>query len=161
MIEIIKKFIEEKDLALIGVSKNPNKFGNSLVKELNKLGYRIHPVHPQLKEVEGTKCYRSLNDLPEKVKNLILVVQPQATEEIIREINPAKIKRVWMHKGAGSGSSSPKAIQECREKGIEVVYGFCPMMFLAHTGIHRFHLWMRKTFGKIPQEAAGFKFQSS
>jgi len=152
MIDTIKKFVEERDIALIGVSKDPNKFGNFLLKELNKKGYIIHPVHPSLKEVEGTKCYPSLDDLPENVRNLLIVVQPKITEEVVKEINPGKIKRVWMHKGAGNGSASDQAIRECKDKGIEVVYGFCPMMFLSHSGIHRFHLWMRKTFGKTPPE---------
>jgi uncharacterized protein len=152
MLEIINHFVEDKNLALIGVSKDPRKFGNALLKELSKLGYTIYPVHPELQYVEGVKCFRSVDELPENVQNLLLVVQPKATEEIVEEINPGKIKRVWMHKGMGSGSSSILAIQECKNKGIEVVYGFCPMMFLSDAGIHRFHLWMRKTFGKTPAE---------
>ncbi len=152
MLEIINHFVEDKNLALIGVSKNQQKFGNALLKELSKLGYTIYPVHPDLQYVEGVKCFRSLDELPENVQNLLLVVQPKATEEIVKGINPDKIKRVWMHKGMGSGSSSILAIHECKDKGIEVVYGFCPMMFLSSSGIHRFHLWMRKTFGKTPAE---------
>lgn len=152
MLEIINRFVEDKNLALIGVSRKPQKFGNALVKELSKLGYTIYPVHPELEFVEGVKCYKSLDELPESVENVLLVVQPKATEEIVEGLNSNKIKRVWMHKGMGSGCSSIKAISTCKEKGIEVVYGFCPMMFLSHSGIHHFHLWMRKTFGKVPVE---------
>ena len=153
----IEQFVRDQNLALIGVSRDPRKFGNALLKELSKKGYRVYPVHPDLKEVEGTKCFASLDELPERVKNLLLVVQPQAAEEIIRKINPDKIRRIWLHKGMGKGSSSPQAIRESKEKGIEVVYGFCPMMFMAGTGIHKFHLWMRKTLGTIPSE---FKLES-
>jgi predicted CoA-binding protein len=157
MLEIINRFVGDKNLALIGVSKKPYKFGNALVKELSKLGYTIYPVHPELEFAEGVKCYKSLDKLPESVQNLLLVVQPKATEEIVEELNPDKIKRVWMHKGAGSGCSSIKAIGTCKEKGIEVVYGFCPMMFLSNSGIHHFHFWMRKTFGKVPAEFRAIK----
>jgi uncharacterized protein len=152
MKKVIDKFIGDKNIALIGVSKNPQKFGNALLKELSKKGYNVFPVHPELKEVEGTKCLSSLEDLPDNVKNLLLAVQPKVTEEIVGNINPQKIKRVWMLKGAGKGSASEKAIQECKNKGIEVVYGFCPMMFYSPSGIHGFHFWLRKTFGKIPTE---------
>lgn len=152
MLKIIKQFVEDKNLALIGVSKDPHKFGNALLKELSKIGYTIYPVHPELKIVEGNQCYPSLDELPAKVQNLLLVVQPKATEEIITQIDPSKIKRVWMHKGIGNGSSSAKAIQQSRDKGIEVVYGFCPLMFLAGKGAHRFHLWIRSTFGTTPPE---------
>lgn len=152
MLEIINHFVEDKNLALIGVSKNQQKFGNALSKELTKLGYTIYPIHPELEYAEGVKCYHSIDELPENVENLLLVVQPKATEEIVEGLKSNKIKRIWMHKGMGSGCSSIKAISTCKEKGIEVVYGFCPMMFLSDAGIHRFHLWMRKTFGKTPAE---------
>jgi len=152
MLEIINHFVEDKNLALIGVSRNRQKFGNALLKELTNLGYTIYPVHPELEHAEGAKCYHSIDELPENVENLLLVVQPKATEEIVEGLNSGKIKRVWMHKGMGSGCSSIKAISTCKEKGIDVVYGFCPMMFLSNSGMHRFHLWMRKTFGKTPTE---------
>ncbi len=152
MKQVIDQFVKDKNIAIIGVSRDERKFGNALVKELSKTGYSVFPVHPELKETQGTKCYASLEDLPETVSNLLLVVQPQVTEEIIGKINPQKIKRVWMHRGAGKGSASEKAIGECKNKGIEVVYGFCPMMFFSQAGFHHFHLWLRKTFGKLPPE---------
>jgi predicted CoA-binding protein len=152
MKQVIDQFINDKNIALIGVSRNPQKFGNALLKELSKKGYNVFPVHPELKEVEGTKCFSSLEDLPDNVKNLLLVVQPKVTEEIVGNINPQKIKRVWMQRGTGKGSASEKAILECTDKGIEVVYGFCPMMFFSPSGIHGLHFWLRKTFGKVPSE---------
>jgi len=152
MKNIIEQFINHNNIALIGVSRNPQKFGNALLKELTKRGYTVYPVHPEMKEVEGSKCYASLDDLPEKVKNLLLVVQPHVTEQIVEQIDPQRIHRVWMHRGMGSGSASIKAIEECKRKGIEVVYDFCPMMFVSQKGFHGFHFWMRKTFGQVPSE---------
>lgn len=152
MRQIIDKFINDKNIALIGVYRDENKFGNILVKELSKKGYSVFPVHPEMKEVQGKKCFVSLNALPENVNNLLLVVQPEVTEEIVSHINPQKIRRVWMHRGAGKGSASEKAIMECKNKDIELVYGFCPMMFFSSAGIHGFHFWLRRTFGKLPPE---------
>jgi predicted CoA-binding protein len=152
MKQIIDQFIKDKNIALIGVSGDEKKFGNALMKELIKKGYSVYPVHPELKESGGIKCYPSLNDLPDQVHNLLLAVQPNVTEEIVSRINPRKIRRVWMQRSTGKGSASEKAILECRNKGIEVVYGFCPLMFFAPHGIHGLHFWMRKTFGKVPPE---------
>lgn len=155
MKKIIDRFINDKNIAIIGVSKDERKWGNALVKELAKQGYSVFPVHPELKDAAGIRCYNALDDLPENVNNLLLAVQPKVTEEIVSRINPQKIKRVWMQRGAGKGSASESAIQECKEKGIEVVYGFCPLMFFSPGGIHGFHFWLRKTFGKLPPD---FKF---
>jgi uncharacterized protein len=152
MKKVIAQFINDKNIALIGVSRDPQKFGNALLKELSKKGYTVFPVHPELKEVEGTKCLSSLEELPDNVNNLLLAVQPNVTEEIVSKIDAQKIHRIWMTKGVGKGSASEKAIMECKNKGIEVVYGFCPLMFFPPSGIHGFHLWMRKTFEKVPRE---------
>ena len=157
MIQVIDQFINDKNIALIGVSRDQRKFGNALLKELTKRGYIVYPVHPEIKEVEGINCYPSVDDLPEKVKNLLLVVQPKVTEEIVRQINPQRIRRVWMHRGMGSGSASIIAIEECKRKGIEVVYDFCPMMFVSQNGFHGIHFWIRKTFGKVPSEFSMIK----
>jgi uncharacterized protein len=149
---IIEKFVSDKNIALIGVSANKLKFGNAIMAELTKKGYTVFPVHPTLAEVDGMKCYSGVELLPDYVTNLILVVKPQITELIISQLKDSPIKRVWMHRGVGKGSASDTAIGACKNKGIEVVYGFCPMMFLAPSGMHNFHLWLRKNLGKVPAE---------
>ena len=147
---IIEKFVGDRNIALIGVSTIKQKFGNVLLHELTKKGYTIFPVHPTLKEVEGIKCFPDVKALPCHVNNLIVVVNPLETEHIIPQLKDSPIERVWMHRGVGKGSSSEAAIEACKENGIEVVYGFCPMMFFSASGMHSFHFWMRKKFGKVP-----------
>ena len=149
---IIEKFVSDKNIALIGVSADKQKFGNALLHELTKKGYTVFPVHPSLAEVEGIKCVPDVKTLPENVTNLIVAVNPLAAEQLIPQLKDSSIKRIWLHKGAGKGSGSAAAIESCKENGIEVVYGFCPMMFFSPSGIHRFHFWMRKKFGKVPEE---------
>jgi len=149
---IIEKFVSDKNIALIGVSANKQKFGNALLQELTKKGYTIFPVHPSLTEVNGVKCYPDVETLPDYVTNLIIVVKPEMTETIVSQLNDSSIRRVWMHRGSGKGVASTAAIETCRKSGIEVVYGFCPMMFFSPSGIHSFHFWLRKKVGKVPAE---------
>lgn len=149
---IIDKFVGDKNIALIGVSANKQKFGNALLHELTKKGYTIYPVHATLAQFEGIKCYRDVHALPGYVTNLILVVNPLASAGIISALKGSSIQRVWMHRGVGKGSASDAAIEACKADGIEVVHGFCPMMFFAPSGIHGFHFWLRKKLGKMPHE---------
>ena len=101
------------------------------------------------------KLLRSLvilcKDLPAQVENLILAVPPELSEEIVEQAVGSRIKRVWMIRGMGKGAYSEKAHSTCSENQIEVVYGFCPLMFYGK-GMHNFHLWLRKNFGKLPGE---------
>ena len=151
MKKIIQSFLEHKKVAIAGASNNKDNFGNSLLKELAKKDYEVFPVNPRCKEIEGRTCLPSVKELPSEVENLILAVPPSLTEEIVEQCLGTPIKRVWMIKGVGRGAYSEKAHKLCKDNDIEVVYGFCPMMFFGE-GVHKFHFWLRKTFATLPGE---------
>jgi predicted CoA-binding protein len=151
MKNIIQAFVDQKKIAIAGASNNKDNFGTSLLNELAKKDYELYPVNPGCKEIEGRICVPSVKELPAEVENLILAVPPQLTDKIIDQCLGTPIKRVWMIKGVGKGAYSEKAHKVCQDNGIEVVYGFCPMMFFGD-GMHKFHFWLRKTLGKLPEE---------
>lgn len=153
MKDIISKFQEDKKVAIVGASNKKDNFGRTLMVELSKKDYQVFPVNPKCKEVEGLTCASTVKNLPAEVQNVILAVPPSLTDEIIKQSIGTHVKRVWMIKGVGKGAYTESAHQLCRENGIEVVYGFCPMMFLGE-GMHKFHFWLRKKFGKMPAEYA-------
>ncbi len=151
MREIIQNFLDLKKVAIAGASPNKDNFGLYLLKELTKLGQEVYPVNPHYDDIEGTKCASSVKDLAKDVENLILAVSPELSEEIVEQVSGTGIKRVWMIKGMGKGAYSEKAHSTCDDNQIDVVYGVCPMMFYGEGG-HKFHLWLRRTFGKLPSE---------
>lgn len=151
MKEIIQEFLKNKKVAIAGASNNKDNFGTSILKELAKKDFELYPVNPNCEEIEGRTCVSSIKELPSDVENLILAVPPKLTEEIVEQCVETPIKRVWMIRGVGKGAYSEKAHKICKDNGIEVVYGFCPLMFYGE-GVHGFHFWLRKTFGKLPKE---------
>jgi predicted CoA-binding protein len=81
----------------------------------------------------------------------LLLTPPTATERVVRECAEAGVKRVWMHRGGGSGAVSPEAVAFCRDRGIEVVDGECPFMFLPDAGwFHGVHRFVRRLSGRLP-----------
>lgn len=151
MKKTIQAFLDQKKVAIAGASNNKDNFGRSLMTELAKKEYDLYAVNPNCDEIEGKPCVPSVRELPPEVENLILAVPAHITEEIVEQCVNSSIKRVWMIKGVGKGSYSEKAFNICKDNGIEVVYGFCPLMFIGE-GVHGFHFWLRKTFGKLPKE---------
>ena len=151
MKKTIQAFLDQKRVAIAGASNNKDNFGTSLLTELAKKDYELFPVNPNCEEIEGRTCVPTVKELPPEVENLILAVPAHITEEIVEQCLGTPIKRVWMIKGVGKGAYSEKAYKTCHDNGIEVVYGFCPLMFLGE-GVHGFHFWLRKTFGKLPEE---------
>ena len=149
MRDTILAFLDNKKVAIVGASTNKENFGRYLMEELSKKEYEAIPVNPKYDEVEGVACVATVNDLPEDVESAILAVPSGLTDEIIDQCIGSHIKRVWMIKGVGRGAYTETAHAKCKENNIEVVYGFCPMMFYGG-GMHQFHFWLRKTFGKLP-----------
>lgn len=151
MKQIIQAFLDDKKIAIVGASPNKDNFGRSMVAELAKLDYRVVPVNPKYEEVEGIATIASVKELPKEVENVILAVHSSMCDEIVEQCIGTHIKRVWMIRGMGKGTYTESAHRLCTENGIEVVYGFCPMMFLGE-GMHKFHFWLRKRFSKMPHE---------
>ena len=151
MKKTIQAFMDHKKVAIAGASPKKDNFGLSLMKELEKRGNQVIPVNPGYQEIDGKVCCSTIKDLPADVENLILAVPPALSEEIAAQVAGSGIRRVWMVKGVGKGAYSEKAHHVFSENNIEVVYGFCPLMFYGD-GVHKFHLWLRKNFGKLPGE---------
>ncbi len=122
--ELIKEFLNRRNIfAVVGVSKNPEKYGHQVYKDLRDAGYEVYPVNPNAEEILGDKCYPDLKTLPRKPDVVDVVVPPKITEEIVRMCKELGIIRVWMQ----PGSESEAAIRFCDANGIHVVHGVCVM----------------------------------
>lgn len=121
MEELIKEFMAQKRFAVIGATDNPEKYGNNIFKNLTRRGYEVYPVNPNLKEIEGIKCYPSLADIPVKVDVVDFVVPPPVTEATLKECKKLGLDHIWLQ----PGSESDAAIAFCQDNNLKVVYGTC------------------------------------
>lgn len=154
MRETIDSFIKTKKIAILGASRDKKKWGNMLMKEFQKKGFEVFPVNPAAEEINSVKCYKSIAELPAELENLLIALPKEKVFDAIQDLGSTAIKRVWFQKGGGPGSGSPEAIEFCRNKNVEVIYGLCPMMYLVG-GPHKIHLFFLKLFGKAPKELKG------
>ena len=154
-LETIEDFLAQKRIAMAGVSHDPASFSVALFEELCRRGYDVVPVNPNLTEVKGRRCFARVQDIQPPVEAALLMTSPEATEKVVNDCAEAHIPRVWMYKAAGQGAVSERAVEFCRERGLQVVPGECPFMFLPDAaGIHRFHGFVRKIIGSYPRHAA-------
>jgi len=142
--EIIQKFLSSERIAVAGVSRNNKKFGYSVYKELKLKGFKVIPVNPNLKDIDGDVCYPAIVDIPGKLEALLTVVKPQQTESLVDNIRK-DIKVIWMQ----PGSESVTAINRCEKSGIDLVTGECILMYAEPSGFHKFHRFINKLFGKL------------
>jgi predicted CoA-binding protein len=144
----MQDFLAQKTLAVVGVSRSGNKFGNMAYRELKAKGYQVIPVHPQAEVVDGDKAYPSLAAIPQKPGGVLVVVPPAQAEKVIQDAAQAGISHVWLQQGA----ESPAAIQYCKDNGISLVHNECIMMFAEPVGFgHNIHRWIWGLLGKLPK----------
>ena len=151
-IERIREFLDQKRLAVVGVSQQPKDFSRNLFREFRERGYDAVPVNPAAQEIEGQPCFARVKDIQPPVTAVLLMTSPAVTETVVRDCAEAGIPRVWMHRGGGTGAVSAEAVAFCESKGISVIPGECPFMFLPQAALyHRFHGWLRKIAGSYPK----------
>ena len=150
----VHDFLAQKRLAVAGVSRDQSHHpvGNLIYRRLKKSGHEVFPVNPQMQTFEGDRCYPDLQSIPGGVDGVVIITRPETTREIVRDCHAAAVPRVWMHQSFGKGSSvAAEAVEYCREHGISVIAGACPMMFgdgvdFGHTCMR----WFLKLSGGLP-----------
>ena len=110
--------------AVVGASRDPEKYGYQVYQDLKRAGYQVYPVNPNAEEILGDKCYPLLQVLPVKPDVVDFVVPPQVTERMVETCKKLDIAKVWMQ----PGSESETAIKFCQQNSIDVVYGVCVMI---------------------------------
>ena len=123
--DLINEFLDKKNVfAVIGVSKESEKYGNKVYFDLKRAGYTVYAINPNASKISGDRCYPRLRKLPTLPDIVDIVVPPKITEETVKECKDLGIGKVWMQ----PGSESEDAIRFCRENGIKVLYGVCVML---------------------------------
>jgi len=146
-IERINKFFGCNKFAIAGVSRDKKKFGSLIYKELKKKDYNIVAVNPNMDTFEGEKCYRSVKELPPDIEALIVVAKPDISYSIVREAVEKGIRNIFLQQGA----QNTDTIKYAEDKGINLIYKQCVMMFAKPAGIHKFHGSICKLFGFYPR----------
>jgi predicted CoA-binding protein len=118
--DILRRY---RTVAVIGMSKNPEKDANSVPAYLLSKGYTVIPVNPSADEILGLKSYKRLSDVPGDV-DIVDVFRP--SEDIpnyVDEVIAKRPKVFWLQLGIRNDEASSKVA----EKGITVIQDRCIM----------------------------------
>lgn len=144
----IQLFFAPKRMAVAGASRDPKKFGGSVIKELKEKGFDLYPVNPFAEEIQGLKCFKSVNDLPDEVKHLLIVTPKSSTAEVAGQAVEKKMEMVWIQQM----SDNQESMQILQDAHIPFIHNKCILMFADPVkGPHRFHRFFVKIFGKYPK----------
>jgi hypothetical protein len=128
--DILKKY---KVIAVVGLSKEPEKDSHRVSAYLKQHGYQIIPVNPFADEVLGEKSYKSLLDIPPEIQKTIEIVDIFRPSKDVQPIVEQAIKLkqfygkpfvVWMQLGIVNEAAAEAA----RRAGLIVVMDKCLMV---------------------------------
>jgi uncharacterized protein len=106
-------------IAVLGASSIRSKFGNKCVRAYQAAGYKVFPVNPHEREVEGLETYPRLADIGEPLDRISVYLPPPVTLEMLPEIAAAGAGEVWLNPGAADAA----VVQEARRRGVPIVQG--------------------------------------
>ena len=121
----IRKILEQKNIAVVGMSKNEGKPAHFVPKYLIEHGFNVIPVNPTITEVLGRKSYPSIADIPEDVDVVDVFRRSEDVPPVVNDaIDKKGIKVIWMQ----SGIYNEEAERKAKENGIDVVFNRCMMV---------------------------------
>ncbi len=97
----IAKALRLKNVAVVGLSRDPAKAAHSVPRYLQHHGYRIIPVNPFAREeLLGEKVYASVSEIKEQV-DLVIVFRPSAEVPPVVADALARddVQAIWLQEG--------------------------------------------------------------
>lgn len=119
-----KKILNDyRNIAVVGVSPDPDRDSHKVFNYLAHHGYHVIPVNPNAREILGHTSYPDLESIPEKVEVVDIF---RSSDEVLPIVNEAILigaKVVWMQEGV----INEKAAAKAKKAGLQVVMDKCMM----------------------------------
>lgn len=112
---------DNKVIAVVGLSSNPERPSYRVASYMKDKGYTIIPVNPNEKEVLGQACYPNLSAIPGHVDVVDIFRKSEDCPPIAREAVKIGADVVWMQEGVVSEEAATCA----RDAGLKVVMDKC------------------------------------
>lgn len=104
-------------VAIIGASRERQKYGNRAVRAYLRQGWTVYPINPTEREVEGLATFRSVTDVPGPIDRASLYVPSQIGITLLEAVKTKQIPELWVNPGA----ESDELIAEAERLGLNVI----------------------------------------
>ncbi len=107
----------QKTVAIVGASADRSKYSNKSVRAHLKQGWEVYPVNPKGGEIEGLKVYRSLGEIPVRLRRVSLYVPPAVGIKLLPEIAAVHPIEFFVNPGA----ESDELLERAAELGLQPI----------------------------------------
>ncbi|MCI0451026.1 MAG: CoA-binding protein [Candidatus Latescibacteria bacterium] len=104
------------NVAVVGASRDREKFGNKAVRAYHAHGHRVFPVNLREKEIEGLPAFRSVLQIPDPLDVVLVYVPPSVTLRLLPDLAKLapKPKQLFLN----PGSEDDAVIARAEELGL-------------------------------------------
>ena len=119
----IRRILEEsRNVAVVGLSDSPFRTSHAIASAIQRAGYRIFPVNPNLTEpVLGEVPYATVQQIPEPIDVVDVFRRSEKVMPTAQDAVAAGAKVLWMQ----SGVINAEAARYAEEHGLTVVMDRC------------------------------------
>ena len=120
----IRKMYNFKNIAVVGMSRDPVKAAHFVPKYMIERGYNIIPINPSANEILGKRTYAKVSDIKSQV-DMIDVFRPSEDVYSVVEDSVKKpgVKVIWLQEGIHNAEAEKMAL----DNKIDVVFNRCIM----------------------------------
>jgi len=109
-------------IAVVGISRFPEKAARSVPAYLAARGYEIVPVNPKVERALGRQAYPRLEDVPDPV-DMVMIFRPSDQAGAFVRVAAARPERpaIWLPEGVRADAD----VGAARQQGIVAVQDLC------------------------------------
>lgn len=142
--QVLNALFRPEGVAVVGASKNQEKLGNVILRNIIKSGYggNVYPVNPKEKEIEGLKVYPAVSGIGQRVDMAVVVVPAERVLDVARDCGVAEVKSLVVI-SAGFKETGPEGLARetelvdiCRGYGMRLLGPNCVGLMDTHTPIN-------------------------
>ncbi len=121
-----------KTIAVVGLSDKPDRASYGVAQYMQRAGYKIIPVNPQLKgPVLGEQPVASLHDITEPIDIVDIFRRAEDVPSVVADAIAVGAKAVWLQLGIVNDA----AVAEAAAAGLEAVQDKCLKVEHARLGL--------------------------
>ena len=127
VVKALHAALNPRSIAVVGASRNPNKVGYQVCKELMDWHFKgeIIPVNPRATEILGLKAYPTLRDIPHPVDLVFVAVPAHLVKSIIEDAVAAQatcaVVATSNFKETGRADLQDEITSYCREHKLPLI----------------------------------------
>ncbi|SFJ79761.1 hypothetical protein SAMN03159338_2358 [Sphingomonas sp. NFR04] len=132
--EDIRTLLEEtRTIAMVGASDRPNRPSNGVMVLLQRHGYRVIPVNPQItgEHIHGEFVFRELSQIGVPIDMVDIFRKSEHAGEVVDAAIAAGAKSVWLQLDVIDHEAAARA----EAAGLKVVMDRCPAIEIRRLGL--------------------------